>query len=66
MVQPKSNPDNKLVGMKDICRYLKISESTALAWKREYAMPIRKIKGIWVTTRPRLDTWFAAYCAGEE
>ena len=59
------SPDNKLIGMKDICKHLQVSESTALTWHREYQMPIKKLKGIWMSTRTALDKWFEKYIVGE-
>ncbi|MCK5680360.1 hypothetical protein KAI46_06065 [bacterium] len=49
--------DNKLVGMKSICKYLNISESTALKRQRECDMPIKKIGGEWNSTKRALIKW---------
>ncbi len=57
--------NNRLAGMKAICKHLQVSESTALIWHREYLMPIKKLKGIWVTTKSALDEWFEKYITGE-
>ncbi len=54
-------PDNKLVGMKQIAAHLGVSESTVLIWRRDYdKMPLKKLKGQWVSTRSALDKWFAS------
>ncbi len=55
-----SNGD-KLVGMKEICQYLGVSEATALKWYRECDLPIKKAKGIWIGARSKVDKWFREF-----
>ncbi len=56
----KENGDN-LVGMKDICIFLGVSEVTALKWWREYDLPIKKRGGIWVCSRKKIEEWNKKY-----
>lgn len=53
--------DNKLIGMKSICNYLHISEATALKWHREYDLPIKKVGGIWIGTKTKINQWINEY-----
>lgn len=58
--QEKRNGNN-LIGMKEICQVLGVSEATALKWHREYEMPIKKVDGIWIGSRKKLDEWFVKF-----
>jgi len=55
----ETQPKNLLVGMKEICRYLGVSEATALKWHRELSLPIKKTakSGYWVGSRVKIDEW---------
>ena len=46
-----------LDGMKEICDYLKISESTALRYYRERGLPLRKRGGVWCARKDQVDSW---------
>lgn len=53
--------DDKLVGMKQICQFLQVSENTILAWQKKNDLPIRKAGGIWIGSRTKLNEWFKGY-----
>jgi len=42
-----------------------VSEATTTSWHREYGMPIKKVGGIWIGSRNRLDVWFEEFTAPE-
>lgn len=46
-----------LRGMNDICKYMDIGSHTALRWCRQFALPIRKIDGIWIGSKSSIDKW---------
>jgi hypothetical protein len=52
---------NLLVGMKHICSFLNVSETTALKWHRELGLPIKKTSksGYWVGSRVAINEWCA-------
>ncbi len=54
--------DNRLSGMKEICKHLKRSESTVLGWQRDCSLPIKKNKGRWMATRSQLNKWWDDFC----
>ena len=50
-----------LVGMKEICQFLRMSECTVIKWIREYEdFPVKK-NGSYVSSRTRLNIWFQGY-----
>lgn len=60
-----ANPDeleaDLLFGMKAICAFLRMSESTVLRWQREYDdFPVKK-NGGHVSSRRKLNIWFQEY-----
>jgi hypothetical protein len=46
-----------LSGMKEICYYVRRSESTVLQWIRELDFPAKKIGGVWESDRTLVDQW---------
>jgi len=48
-----------LVGMKAICRFLGVSEPTALRMHRELDLPIKKsgTNGVWLGNRAKINEW---------
>jgi hypothetical protein len=65
MTKPAEN-NNKLVGMKAIRQHMNnVSEATATAWHRQYGMPIKKVGGIWIGDRRKLDGWFETFTASD-
>ena len=55
------NNGDKLMGMKEICAHLRISESTALNWYRTCSLPIKKAGGIWIGSRHKIDKWYRKF-----
>jgi hypothetical protein len=50
-----------LIGMKAICSFLRMSEATVLKWLREYDdLPVKK-KGVYISSRVKLNAWFHEY-----
>ena len=64
MAKKTENAD-ALVGMKAICQYLGVSESTALKYHREYDLPIKKVgpNGYWLGSKKNIDEWSAKTAA---
>jgi hypothetical protein len=55
-----------LIGMSDICAYVRRSEKTVLDLIRCESLPARKIGGIWESDRQLIDEWRRArIVAGE-
>lgn len=46
-----------LIGLKEICKYARRSESTLLRMIREEGFPARKIGGNWQSTTNLIDEW---------
>lgn len=53
----KSNGSEALLGMKEICDYIRRSEATVLKMIRDYGFPARKIEERWVSDRRLIDRW---------
>lgn len=50
--------DTVLAGMKDICKFMKRSESTILKLKRMYPdFPMSKVGGVWSSDKVMLAAW---------
>lgn len=46
-----------LVGMKEICNYLRRSEATVLNMIRDMDLPARKVLGVWESDTGLIDEW---------
>lgn len=50
--------ETTLVGMKEICTYMRRSEATVLKLVQEYEdFPAKKINGIWESDKTMIDVW---------
>lgn len=57
----KAHEADMLIGMGAICTFLRMSEATVLKWLREYDnFPVKK-KGVYISSRMKLNAWFQAY-----
>jgi len=55
-----------LIGMKEICGYLRKSEVTVLDMIRSYGLPAKKVRGyIWESDTDLIDQWRRALIAAE-
>lgn len=58
--------EDMLVGMKEICAFLTVSESTVLKWYRESGLQIKKVAGgTWIGSRKKIQTWLEKYLEEE-
>ena len=56
----RMNPDKELIGINAVleCKILDdVSLATLMAWRIGYDLPIRKVDGIWVSSRAELQEW---------
>jgi len=52
--------EDMLLGMKEICAYVRRSECTVLQLYRLDGLPIKKIHGRWQASRKKIDQWGAS------
>ena len=46
-----------LSGLKEIAAHMRKSETTVLKLHREYALPMRKVGGVWESHTESIDRW---------
>lgn len=56
-----SQVDTALVGMKEICQFVRRSEPTVIVWIRDMDFPAKKIGGIWESDKVLVQKWRRKY-----
>lgn len=51
----------RIVGMKDLCKYERRSETTVLDLIRNAGYPAAKIRGVWEANTERIEKWRDKY-----
>lgn len=49
-----------IVGMKNLCDYLEVSDSTVRKWEKNQGFPIRRLDGFIIASKRSIARWFAS------
>lgn len=61
-----SEKDNRYLLVKDICKYLNISDETLYKWIRDKFIPAHRVGKRWMFDKDEIDRWVKSGKAAED